>query len=42
MWNLVPEKQPSMRKAQSAQWAPADVELITGIDFINSQTPVTL
>ena len=39
MRNQVSEKQPSMRKTQSAQWAPEDEELRKGIDFINSQAP---
>ena len=39
LWNNVSEKQPGVRRAQTAQWAPEDEELRRGIDYINENAP---
>ncbi|CAE7375377.1 unnamed protein product [Symbiodinium sp. CCMP2592] len=39
LWNNVSEKQPGIRRAQTAQWAPEDEELRRGIDYINDNAP---
>ena len=39
LWNNVSEKTSSIRKSQSAQWAPEDEALRLGIEFINAYSP---